>query len=167
MVLIAYNRTLAALGNEAEARKVLERILELTPCSVSTRIELAESLGAQSEHAAQVETLQEGRDECPESYELLNNLAYALATVPRDELRDGAAAVRAAQRAAVLTGQSNASVLDTLAAAHAEAGDFESAVAVSERAVRMVQQQGYSREARELFEQSLERYRAGQPMRAP
>ncbi|MFQ5471272.1 MAG: hypothetical protein ACE5FA_00110, partial [Dehalococcoidia bacterium] len=150
-----------------EARRALEGVLAIEPCSIPARLELGELQGELADYAAQVETLRRGVDNCPESYEILNNYAYIGSTVPPDELRDGAAAVRAAERAAELTGRSNAGVLDTLAAAHAEAGDFERAVAVSERAVRLARQQGYPRAMRALLEQSLARYQAGEPTRVP
>jgi arylsulfatase A-like enzyme len=167
MVLLSYSWTLKALGRKPEARRALEGVLALTPCSLPARLELGELLGELADYPAQVETLRHGVDDCPESYELLNNYAYVVATVPDHALRDGAAAVRAAERAANLTGRNNAGVLDTLAAAHAEAGEFERAVAVSERAVRLAEEQGYPQALRTLFEESLARYLAGEPMRAP
>jgi tetratricopeptide (TPR) repeat protein len=167
VVLISYSRTLKALSRNREAQRALERALAIAPCSVPARLALGDLLGKNADYAAQVETLRRGIVECPESYELLNDFAYVVATVPDDDLRDGSAAVRAAERAVALTGRNNAGVLDTLAAAHAEAGDFESAVAASEHAVRLARQQGYPLGARALFEQSLARYQAGQPMRVP
>lgn len=167
MIGISYSWTLKALGKKPEARRALEGVLAIEPCSIPARLELGELQGELADYAAQVETLRRGVDNCPESYEILNNYAYIVSTVPPDELRDGAAAVRAAERAAELTGRSNAGVLDTLAAAHAEAGDFERAVAVSERAVRLARQQGYPRAMRALLEQSLARYQAGEPTRVP
>jgi len=57
-----------------------------------------------------------------------NNRAWLLATCPDDDIRDGKRAVDAATKACELTEWKNASMLDTLAAAHAEAGDFDKAV---------------------------------------
>lgn len=56
-----------------------------------------------------------------------NNLAWILATHPDSELRDGAEAVRLAERACELTGFMQPDCLDTLAAAHAETGNFAAA----------------------------------------
>jgi hypothetical protein len=56
-----------------------------------------------------------------------NNLAWLLATCPKREVRDGRKAVVHGTRACELTGWKNANLLDTLAAAHAECGDFEEA----------------------------------------
>ncbi len=57
-------------------------------------------------------------------------------------------------------------MLDTLAAAHAEAGDFEQATRIAQRAVRLARQQDTAPQLLTVFEQSLARYRAGRPTRA-
>ena len=64
----------------------------------------------------------------PDNSEALNNRAWILATCPEAKFRDGGRAVASATRACELTGWEEANVLDTLAAACAEAGDFEGAV---------------------------------------
>lgn len=57
-----------------------------------------------------------------------NALAWLQATCPLDEIRDGKAAVANALQACELTNYKSAGFLDTLAAAYAEAGDFEKAI---------------------------------------
>ncbi|MEN8162656.1 MAG: tetratricopeptide repeat protein [Acidobacteriota bacterium] len=64
-----------------------------------------------------------------------NNLAWILATSPEPELRKGERAVLLAER--VVAVGASASTLDTLAAALAEAGRFDEAVAVMDRALGM------------------------------
>jgi len=61
----------------------------------------------------------------PDSVEALNNLAWLLATSADDSLRNGAEAVRAAERACRITGYKEVVPLGTLAAAYAEAGRFQ------------------------------------------
>jgi tetratricopeptide (TPR) repeat protein len=70
---------------------------------------------------------------------LLNNFAWVLATSPDDKLRDGARAVKLATKASELTGNQTPHVLSTLAAAHAESGDFKSAIEWSQKAVDFAQ----------------------------
>jgi arylsulfatase A-like enzyme len=160
-------RSLAALGKREQARPVFERALRLLGCSTSVRRELATLLAQLGDRAGQVAVLREGVEGCPESYELLNDYAYALATAPVDELRDGAAAVMAARRALELRGEEDPTVLDTLAAAHAEAGDLGEAVRVEKRALRLAVQQGAPPELLQVMRQSLAAYREGRPMRVP
>ncbi|HXY33638.1 MAG TPA: site-2 protease family protein [Planctomycetaceae bacterium] len=64
-----------------------------------------------------------------------NNLAWLLATCPIDAIRNGQEAVEHANWACQATGWSNLGCIGTLAAACAEAGDFDQAVRLQQRAV--------------------------------
>jgi len=88
------------------------------------------------------------------------NLAWVLATSADPADRDGAEAVRWAARAAELTAHKNAGVLDTLAAAEAEAGNFSEAVVWQRWALRLA-----SPEERPGFEERLALYLEGRPYR--
>ncbi len=65
----------------------------------------------------------------------LNNLAWLRATCPDPALRNGFEAVRLATEACALTNWENPGFVNTLAAAYAEAGRYEEAVAMNEKAV--------------------------------
>jgi tetratricopeptide (TPR) repeat protein len=82
-----------------------------------------------------------------------NNLAWLLATAPDPALRDGPRALRHA-RAALKRGHIG-SWLDTLAAAHAECGDFKAAVRAEAQAYRR------SSPGNEAFRQRLHAYQQG------
>jgi tetratricopeptide (TPR) repeat protein len=82
-----------------------------------------------------------------------NNLAWLLATAPDPALRDGPRALRHA-RAALDLGCA-AAWLDTLAAAHAECGDFEAAVRAEAEACRRPGRRN------EAFCQRLQAYQKG------
>jgi tetratricopeptide (TPR) repeat protein len=71
----------------------------------------------------------------PDSPRMLDELAWLLATYPDSEARDGAEAVRLAENACALTQRRIPALLDTLAAAYAEAGDFTRALSVAEEAL--------------------------------
>jgi tetratricopeptide (TPR) repeat protein len=64
----------------------------------------------------------------PKDYSTHDNLAWFLATCPDERLRNGTEAVSAAKRACDLSHWQDSGCIDTLAAAYAEAGDFDQAV---------------------------------------
>lgn len=91
-----------------------------------------------------------------------NNLAWLKATCSEDQFRDGTKAVELAKKACELTEWGSPIFLDTLAAAFAEAGEFENAVKWQEKAVEMAP-------AREKagYESRLMLYQQGNPYREP
>jgi predicted membrane-bound spermidine synthase/tetratricopeptide (TPR) repeat protein len=96
------------------------------------------------------------------TYAWANNLAWILATAPDDRVRNGPEAVEWAQRACQAEGYRNPSMLDTLAAALAEAGRFDEAIKMAERQIVVAVDND------ELIEAARERiklYRSGQPYR--
>jgi tetratricopeptide (TPR) repeat protein len=86
--------------------------------------------------------------------------ALLLAACPDDKLRDGKKAVENATRACELTGWKDPTMLSTLAAAHAEAGDLDGAVRFQARVLE-IQGKNAPRETRER----LELYRKGKKYR--
>jgi tetratricopeptide (TPR) repeat protein len=65
----------------------------------------------------------------------LKDLAWLLATSSARELRDGPGAVTLAERAVTATERKDVKMLDTLAAAYAEAGYYAKAVAAQDEAI--------------------------------
>jgi hypothetical protein len=78
----------------------------------------------------------------PDLPELLNNLAWLLTTCPDAHIRDGAQAVGYAERACALTHYGVTPMVGTLAAAYAEAGRFDDAMATAEKACMMASESG-------------------------
>jgi hypothetical protein len=80
----------------------------------------------------------------------LNNLAWFFATGPDGSQRNGAFAVQLAQRACELTHDKIPVMLGTLAAAYAEAGQFDEAVAAGQKACALAAELGQT----DLLEQN-------------
>jgi len=77
-----------------------------------------------------------------EDFLVLNNLAWILAASPLPEYRDGSKAVELATRARDLDHSRHPLVIGTLAAAYAEAGRFDEAVAAARQAHDLALAQG-------------------------
>ncbi len=89
-----------------------------------------------------IEVLRQGVGRWPNSPLLLDSLAWHLATCSENGWRDGRQAVRMAERACRETGFSNARMLMTLAAAHAQSGELETAIGFAERAYSEAEKTG-------------------------
>jgi tetratricopeptide (TPR) repeat protein len=94
-----------------------------------------------------------------------HNLASILATHPEANVRDGARAVRLAERACSITDYQSPECLTTLAAAYAEAARFSDAVRTAEQAAKVARHIGRIHLAESVQEQ-LASYQAAKPFRA-
>jgi tetratricopeptide (TPR) repeat protein len=97
----------------------------------------------------------------PDHPEPYNDRAWIRATCPEAKLRDGKQAVASATRACELTGWKEPGVLDTLAAAYAEAGEFDAAVKWQTKAIAM----SSGGDDKSKLEARLKLYQAGKPYR--
>lgn len=113
-------------------------------------------------HAEAIADYEKASQLAPEEAGILNNLAWVLATSPKDEIRNGARAIEIAKKAAELTDHKAAYILSTLAAAYAESGDFDAAVAWSEKALAAA---GEDEELVEPLKKELDSYRQKKPWR--
>jgi tetratricopeptide (TPR) repeat protein len=102
----------------------------------------------------------------PDFSPALNNLAWIRAANPQPEFRNGGEAVRLAERACQLTEYKQPMLVGTLAAAYAEAGRFEDAVATAEKACALATRNG-EQALLAKNRQLLELYRAGRPYHEP
>jgi tetratricopeptide (TPR) repeat protein len=100
----------------------------------------------------------------PEGYA---DQAWLLATCPFEKLRNGKEAVKLADQATELADKSSAFFFDVSAAAHAEAGDFTSAVAHERTAIGLIPKKAdaETRLTGEQYRARLKLYEAKQPYR--
>jgi tetratricopeptide (TPR) repeat protein len=97
----------------------------------------------------------------PALHEAYNALAFVRATCPIAKFRDGKKAIELATTACELTGWNAAETIGTLAASHAESGEFDQAVKMQTRAI------GLLTDAKDKadFHTRLELYRQKMPYR--
>jgi twitching motility protein PilT len=100
----------------------------------------------------------------PDSVDALNNLAWIMATNEIAKLRNGKEALKHAERALVISQGKDPAILDTLAAAYAETGDFPKAVAVARKAMDMANVLSRNDLVAGLKKQ-VELYERGEPVR--
>lgn len=118
------------LGRLNEARRDLAFALKSSPRNTdanSLMLKLCAKEGDQAATQRQLHNVLSLIEKSP-SEKLCNQVAWLMATSPDEKLRDGRRAVLYATQACELSEWKNATIVDTLAAACAEAGDFANAV---------------------------------------
>ena len=120
-----------------KAKTHFQRAAELAPNEPNSRFRLGLILYQQKKLAEAVSYLRSAHRLAPEDVQILNSLAWILATSSDPKIRNGNQAVPLAETMCERTGFEVPGPLDTLAAAYAAAGRFEEAVATAERAIRL------------------------------
>jgi protein O-mannosyl-transferase len=155
---------LGRLGRMDEAEDQLQKALKINPRHADARQGLSV---VQSQKEKMLDALAGRRsllESNPKDVVLLNDPAWLLATAPNASLLNGIEAVELAQRAVKLSGGKEARMLDTLAAAYAEAGRFSEAVATAGKALDLATQQRQQTLADGLRAR-LALYKVGKPYR--
>jgi tetratricopeptide (TPR) repeat protein len=107
-----------------------------------TQTDIAYRLCQQENFAGAIACYHRALKTLPRSPVLLNNLAFLLASSPDASLRNGPEAVQLAEKACQLTHYQMSFLVNTLAAAYAEAGRFDEAIATAQKACAMASGSG-------------------------
>ena len=153
-------------GRTDEAMASLREAVRLKPDLADAHFQLATTLVNRRAISEAISQYHETLRLDPESLPALNNLAWILATHPEAQFRNGPEAVQLAERACELTSYQQTVFVGTLAAACAEAGRFDDAVATAQKACALASgrgEPGLLQKNREL----LALYQAHQPYREP
>ena len=153
------NALLQAGRTEAAAVQ-FQKAVELQPDDADAQNLLGATLLQTGQTAEAIRHWQTAVQLQPDNVQTLNNLAWVLATGPQAALRNGGQSVTLAQHANELTGRANPSILRTLAAAYAEAGNFPAAVQAAQTAAQLAAAQNNTDLAKALLSQS-KLYEAG------
>ena len=157
---------LTSLGRPDEAAVQYERMLQDAPADPQLLYLYAGVLAAQGNPRAAVDRYRQALALQPDMVEALNDLAWIRAASSDAALREGAEAVRLAERACELSQRREPVLLGTLAAAYAEAARFDDAIRTAEQARALATAAGQHNIA-ERNAQLLELYRAGRPYHEP
>jgi tetratricopeptide (TPR) repeat protein len=156
--------SLSRRGEMEEAIVHFRKALEINPDYTEAHINLGVALAGKGEAVEAITHYRRALEIKPNDANALNNLAWIESTCPTDSIRNGAEAVELAQRAILLTGGNNPAMLDTLAAAFAEAKRFPEAVRTLERAVSLASAQKDKATA-DILRSRMKLYKAGKPLR--
>ena len=118
----------------------LEEAILIEPASAVARLRLGLAFESQGDATRAVDEFREALKLDPDFQNAANRLAWILSTSSNPELRNSDEALYWARRCAAAE-ESQHHVLDTLAAAHAQAGNFQDAVLWQQRAISLAPQQ--------------------------
>lgn len=142
------------------ALKDLQEYLERFPDDMNALLLRSQLLRQTGQYAPSLQDKVRLHQLAPDQPDVCNSLAWLLATCPEAQYRDGPRAVSLARHACEVTKYTNSHLLDTLAAALAEAGEFEEAARWQSIALNLTPpEQAAGRKAR------LELYHTRQPYR--
>jgi tetratricopeptide (TPR) repeat protein len=150
-------------GRVDEAISHYQSALQISPDSADAQGNLGTALLQKGRVTEAIAQYQNALRIAPTDPKAQSNLAWVLATCPDASLRDGGKAVALARQANELTGGKNPGILHTLAAAFAEAGQFDDAQRTVQKALGLAQAAGQPDLAARLNDE-LKRYQAGLPL---
>jgi len=121
-------------GHPEEAISDFEKALDFQPGYAAAESNLGGALVATGDFKQASAAYEAAIKSEPYNEFYLNNLAWFLATCPQADFRNGHEAVQLAEQACKLTDYTQTQLIGTLAAAYAEAGRFDDAVAAAQKA---------------------------------
>ena len=157
-------RIFAQQGKWKESEYTFSTLLADAPNNFNAHLGLATALPHLGRNAEATIHLKLAVENCPDTPDALNNLAWTLATNENTELRDGVLAVKYAERACKLTNYRETIMIGTLGAAYAEAGRFDEAMATAQSACDLASKSG-AEPLLKINRQLLELYQQHHPYR--
>src|SRR3989440_1118777 len=161
-VTARYNLSSAFLKKGEIDKAILhcQAVLSIQPEHADAHTILASAFLQKGEIGNAIEQYKKTLEIAPRSVPALNNLAWILATYSDPAFRDGTKALELAQEANEFSSRNNPVILRTLAAAHANVGQFSTAVEVGQPALSLTDRQSPP-------SRPLQRELAGYPAREP
>jgi protein O-mannosyl-transferase len=159
-----YNLSSAFLKKGEIDKAILhcQAVLSIQPEHADAHTILASAFLQKGEIGNAIEQYKKTLEIAPRSVPALNNLAWILATYSDPAFRDGTKALELAQEANEFSSRNNPVILRTLAAAHANVGQFSTAVEVGQLALSLTDRQSPLASA---LQRELAGYQASEPYR--
>jgi tetratricopeptide (TPR) repeat protein len=151
-------------GRAAAAVRFLQNALAVGPGDLETRKCLAFAWLAVGRVSNAIGEFQEMLRQDATEGVALNSLAWLRATHPDKSIRNGAEAVKLAQKAVAMQKEDQPVLLDTLAAAYAEAGRYKEAIQTAEKAQAAAIRAG-DKQLGGSIQERVALYRTGKPYR--
>jgi Flp pilus assembly protein TadD/peroxiredoxin len=155
----------ASTGHTEEALTQFRAVVKLDPADAAAHFQIGNILQMTRRGSEAVPHYREALRLRPGWAFPANNLAWLLATDSDPGIRDGAEALRLARAVVQADHGQNPATLSTLAAAHAETGDFPGAIAALHKAIDLASRAGDAPEVQRL-RKALEKIASGEPIRA-
>ncbi|HPA77395.1 MAG TPA: PilT/PilU family type 4a pilus ATPase [Kiritimatiellia bacterium] len=140
----------------------IEVLKKITEAGFTLDLQGTDSEGVQ--HEALLQEAHARLQENPSDVEALNTMAWVMSTCVDSHIRDGAQALKIAKQAFKLSKGRDVRVMQTLAAACAENGNFKEAIGVAQSAAKQAAKEGQSELAGEI-QKNITLYEAGRPLR--
>jgi protein O-mannosyl-transferase len=151
-------------GRFADAATTAETAVKMDPRNAQAQNNLATALAKQGKPTEAIGHYREAMRLMPGWPPAERRLAWVLATYPDASVRNASEAVTLARHANERTNDRDPEILDTLAAATAEAGQLGEAADIAERAASLADAAGKAQLAAQIRARAA-LYRAGQPYR--
>jgi tetratricopeptide (TPR) repeat protein len=156
-------RVLLESGRVDDAMAQWQKALEIKPDYAQAHAGLGDALYARGKIAGALAHWRDAIRLRSNDLATVQKAAWVLATCPDASIRNGGEALALAVRAVGLSGQNDPQTLDTLAAAYAEAGQFEAAAETARRALALAAPE--NQQQAEALKARIALYEANKPFR--
>lgn len=155
---------LAKKGQFEDAMGLFQKAMVLMPGSADAHYYLGKALVLTGHVSEGLDHWKQALQSQPDSLQVLNDMAWVLATSRDNSVRNGEQALPLAQHAAQLTSEQEPAILGTLSAVYAEMGQFDTAIKLAQRAADLAMRQNKPALAQNLTEQ-LALFQGKRPIR--
>jgi tetratricopeptide (TPR) repeat protein len=152
-------------GDNRSAMRDYNQALQIDPNNAEAYTHRGDAQADQGQFAQAVADYQAAVRVDPQFGRAYLSSAWLRATCPVSQFRHTEVALRNAQMAIDLDGEYDYRYIDTLAAAQANAGEFEDAKATQARAIERAEQQQVSSQVIGRMQERLQLYESGRPYR--